>query len=265
MRKSLIFVFIGLLALSFAALIGCGDDDGGAAGTGGSGGSGGTAGTGGTACGTDEVAFSVELVEWNPATGEFTKPIDGVEICQLHTDYCVTTNAEGTTSVCLLVGDEVVVTMKKEGYQSYLIPGVVPPTPFLLKGGMSTNKRIEEMHGLMMSPYPMGATGDIVILGVDTGAFPGATLELEGSTTGKGFYYDLFGNWDPELSATTSYTGGPWGGFTEVSPGEVQVSWGGTAADCVIFRGWPGDTENSMRLPIMAGFLTQADVTCPGQ
>ena len=57
-------------------------------------------------------------------------------------------------------------------------------------------------------------------------AFAGATFDL-GDATGQVFYYDDQGNWDADLTATTTYGGGPWGGFTEVSPSVVQVEIGG--------------------------------------
>jgi hypothetical protein len=126
---------------------------------------------------------------------------------------------------------------------------------------MSTTQRLADMHAIMMSPYPMEGTGDISIISIE-GALPGATLEIAGSTA-KRFYHDEDGNWDPELTATTSFSA--WGGFTEVSPGEVEITWGGTAEGCGVFKGWPSDKENTMRLPVMAGFLTQGDLTCPSQ
>ena len=55
------------------------------------------------------------------------------------------------------------------------------------------------------------------------------------------------------------------GGFTEVSPGVVQVEIGGTAQNCVrllSISGWPGDVANSVRMPIREGYLTSVQVTC---
>jgi hypothetical protein len=160
------------------------------------------------------------------------------------------------------VGEEISITLEKEGYQSYLVAGVVPAAePPVLTLSLATVERIETLHGLVMSPYPMEGTGDLIVVSAVPSPFPGITLDL-GEATGKGFYYDEGGMWDADLTATTSYGFGPWGGFTEVSPGEVQVELGGTADGCVPVTGWPGDVDNSVRMPIRAGYLTHTIVSC---
>jgi hypothetical protein len=85
-----------------------------------------------------------------------------------------------------------------------------------------------------------------------------ATLELLG-TTGKVFYVDEDGNWSLDLTATTS---AGHGGFVELSPDEYQVEIGGAAENCVVARGWPSDLENTIRVPVRAGYVTIARVDC---
>jgi hypothetical protein len=194
--------------------------------------------------------------------------LEGVEICETDTNNCVLTDAEGAATLQVPADQETSFTVAKEGFAKYLLPAVMPAqtTPILFS--MATEQRIEDMHALVMSPYPMEGTGDIAIVMEAGSAFAGATFDL-GDATGKVFYYDAQGNWHAEFTATTTYGGGPWGGFTEVSPGEVspgevQVEFGGTAMGCVglSVSGWPGDVENSVRMPIRAGYQSQVQVSC---
>jgi hypothetical protein len=187
--------------------------------------------------------------------------LEGVEICETETDNCVLTDAEGAATLQVPTGEETSITMSKEGFAQYLLPVVASEAPVPIPFGMATEQRIEDMHALVMSPYPMEGTGDIAI--VAEAGFAGMTLDL-GDATGKVFYHDEEGNWDAGLTASTTYTGTPRGGFTEVSPGVVQVELGGTAQNCVrrSVSGWPGDVANSARMPIRAGYQSQVQVTC---
>jgi hypothetical protein len=80
-----------------------------------------------------------------------------------------------------------------------------------------------------------------------------------GYAAGKRYYYDALGNWNASLTATSCWG---WGGFTEVSPGEVQIEIGGNAENCVVRSGWPGEVENSVRTPIRAGYVSWVHVSC---
>lgn len=232
MRASFIRVFAGFLALSLAALIGCGSDTG-----------------------AESTSLTITMSGWDPNLG-FVGPLEGVEVCEIETDNCVVTSAAGVATFEVAVAQEVSFTLEKEGYQSYIMTGVATTEPGELTLGMSTVQRIEDMHTFVMSPYPMEGTGDIVV--ISEPKLEGETLSLTGGT-GKVFYYNALGNWDASLTATSSWG---WGGFTEVSPGEVQVELGGTATGCTVTLGWPGDVANSVRMPIRAGYLTQVYVSC---
>jgi hypothetical protein len=123
------------------------------------------------------------------------------------------------------------------------------------------------LHERVGSPYPMEGTGTVIVIPLD-GAFSnlsigckgvaGRTFELRGAT-GKGYYHDERGYWDASLSATSCWG---WGGFTEVPPGEVQIEIKGNAENCQVLHGWPGTHENSVRMPVRVGHLTEVWVDC---
>jgi hypothetical protein len=96
---------------------------------------------------------------------------------------------------------------------------------------------------------PMGPTGDAV---------------------GEPFYYDAATEqYSLDLEATT---GAPTavllplaeGGFTEVTSGEQQFEFGGTAGDCSRPSwGWPVDgAPNTIRVPVREGFITYGSMIC---
>jgi hypothetical protein len=244
-------------------LIGCSDENG-DGGTGGTAGAGGTAGDGGTG-GTGGVAtttISGVITGFDPEMGPLGA-LEGVEICETDTENCVLTDASGAATLEVPTDQETSVTLVKEGFAQYLVPLVASEATIPIPFGMATEQRIEDMHGLVMSPYPMDGTGDIAISVAGGEAFAGATFDL-GATAGQVFYYDDDGNWNADFTETTDYAVGPWGGFTEVSPGEVQVEIGGTAQNCERFAvsGWPGDVANSVRMPVREGYLSSIQISC---
>jgi hypothetical protein len=104
MYSSFTWTFTGLLALSLAALVGCGDDGGGAGGTGGTGGTGGVAGMGGTGGAGGAVIDAIEemmvgrwWLDWDQASGNPTP--DGIGIA--------TFTADGWANYDVVFGDEV--------------------------------------------------------------------------------------------------------------------------------------------------------------
>ena len=241
-------------ALGAIPLIGCGENggEGGSGGTAGTGGMGGAGGTGGAIT----TAVTALVTGYDPAQGGFLGPLEGVELCIVETGDCLLTNAEGSVTTEAPVGEEISVTFEKEGYMPYLIPFVVPEAPATFTLGMGSLSRFEFLYGLVMSPYPPEGTGSIVITADPPIA--GVTFALSDATA-KAFYYDEEGNWDADLTETTSWG---WGGFTEVSPGEVQVEIGGAAQGCTSTAGWPGDAENTFMMPIRAGYNNQISVVC---
>jgi len=118
---------------------------------------------------------------------------------------------------------------------------------------------IAEEHDRVGSPYPMRGTGTVsVVMPIP---YAGVTFELD-AATGVPFYVDEEWNWDPDLTATTVRGRG---GFTEVTPGEVQINIGGSVNNCIVrsdFYGWPSGID-SLRLPVREGYVTSVNVQCP--
>jgi hypothetical protein len=245
--------FVCVCALWVLPLVGCGNENGG----GGSGGAGGTGGTGGV----DTVSVAMVVTGFDAALGT-TEPLEGVAICETDTDNCVLTNTEGSATLRLPRNQETSVTVEKEGYQSELLAALLSEDPPVFTNGLGTVERLQGLHELVGSPYPMQGTGDILASWLELGPFPGATFELVGDATAIGFYYDENGNWDADLTETSNYALTPKGGFTEVTPGEVQVDLGGTAEGCVPLTGWPGDVVNSVKVPVRAGYLSEFFLSC---
>jgi hypothetical protein len=250
-----LFLLLIAVALSMVSLVYCGDESG----VGGSGGGGGTGGVSTT-------PRIVVIKEWSPLIG-LVGVLQGVKICGTDTGDCVLTDAAGRATVQIPIGREFSFTLDKEGEAPFLLPDFDPSGVELFPTfGMVTDQRQADMHARVMSPYPMEGTGSIVIVfeprfsTIATGCVgvAGVTLDLA-DATGKRYYYDEQGNWDADLTATTCWG---WGGFTEVTPGIVEVEIGGNAEGCVVLQGWPGEVENSVRMPIQAGYLTRVRVAC---
>jgi len=230
-----------VLALGVLPLVGCGDSDG----TAGSGGSGGSGGTGGMA----KAAVHMLLKSWPEELA-----LEGVEVCEMDTDNCVMSGDDGFADIELPAEQEVAFTLKKEGFGSYLTSAIYPRGGDSELFAIATEQRLADMHALVGSPFPMESTGSIYVSPVYY--IEGMSFTLIGSD-GKPYYRDENQDWDPDLSVTT--TGGG-GGFTEVSPGVVQLEING--ADCTLIRGWPGDAQNRFRVPIKEGFVSRIYVNC---
>ena len=241
-----VFGFLCAIALGVVPLVGCND-------TAGDGGSGGSAGTGG-AGGANTATVTILASGFEVPQGS-TGPLEGVQICETGTTNCVMTDADGIGELELPVDQESSFTLDKEGYGSYLASVVIPAEGAIVARGMAPDARLEDMYGRVMSPYPPEGTGTTFI---ELRNVAGATFELVG-TTGKAFYRDEEMNWSLDLTATTSDGSG---GFVEVSPGEYQMDIGGTAENCVLLQGWPGDSENSVRVAVREGYLSTARLEC---
>jgi hypothetical protein len=246
-------------------LIGCSDETTAAGGTGGSGDTGGDGGTGGTAgsggmggaagmggTGGDPVGeLSVTVTEVLGFSWEDTiegPPLEGVELCETGTSNCATTDAEGEAILMLPLFQEVSYTVEKEGWVPWLIAGFLTAgraTQIVMLG----DQLAEEISVIMGTPYPW--EGGVIALT----PFPrmaGVTFDLVDAVA-EGFYEDEAGIPNPDLTATTSDGRG---GFVEVSPGEYEVEFGGTATTCTLNFGWAGDAANRIRLPVQVGYLS---------
>jgi hypothetical protein len=274
---------LGLLA---APIVGCSDLDGdsgtgGVGGTGGNSGAGGIGGTGGIggAGGADTVLALYTILANNPDGDD--PPLEGVKVC--FDDICALSDSRGRLALEGPTNQEITFTMEKEGYGSWISGGVVGENPF---GGsyyntgpltflMYTDAQLEAIAGeqLELDPaYPW--EGGIVGLVANTSVgLAGVTFEPVGSTVGEvgqAFYFDAATEqYSIDLEATTSfaqvYTRFPFaeGGFAGVTPGVQQFELSGAIGDCHgPSWGWPGDTANSIRVPVREGFGTYGSMNC---
>jgi len=240
--------------LALLLMTGCGDDSEGASGSGGG-------------AGMSTARRIVRVDEWSPVLG-LVGPLEKVKICATDTSDCAWTNREGRATVQIPLDDEFSFTFEKQGYGKDLLAGFESEGPYLFPlMSLQEEGGFYDIHEEVGSPYPMEGTGTILIVPVDglfsitsTGCsgVAGRTFLLsEGE--GKPFYVDEQGYWDATLTATSCWG---WGGFTEVPPGEVQVEIGGRAENCQVLDGWPGRIDNSVRMPVRTGFLTEVRVDC---
>ena len=199
--------------------------------------------------------LNLTVVYWEPPPHDEV-PLEGVKVCQLDTPNCVVTDAKGQATLMLPIGVETGFTKDKEGYGSWLIATVLSADGESRGTLMPSAQHLADMHNGVMSPYPMRGTGTVSV-----GARQGATFELV-AATGNPWYFSEEYEWSSDLPATTSLG---IGGFTEVTPGEVEVKAGGTANRCIPFLsdGWPGDEPNSIRLPVREGYVTHGIFNCP--
>jgi hypothetical protein len=175
-------------------------------------------------------------------------PLEGVEVCETDTETCATTDALGIAEIEVTANTEITYTLTKEGFLPYLVP-VVPVGPMSSKWPMLGDQLAQDFADIMMTPYPF--TAGLIALAVSP-TMPGATFDVVGETV-PGYYNDEDGIPVPTLTATTSFGRG---GFAEVSPGEHEIEFGGTASNCRRSFGWPADAPNRIRLPIQAGYIT---------
>jgi hypothetical protein len=188
--------------------------------------------------------------------------VEGAQVCESGTTNCVLTNANGGAVLRLPIGEETIITFEKDGYGKYLEAEVMPASGKRYTFSMHTNEHLAAQYKRVMSSYPMVGVGSILLF-LNPSPLEGGTFELV-DATGDPFYFDEEGNWSRELTETTSWDmRGMTGGFVEVPPGpEFRVKVGGSAQRCVPTYGWPADDENSMRLPVRAGYITSAGWIC---
>lgn len=181
--------------------------------------------------------------------------LEGAELCEADTPNCALSDAKGEVAIEVPAGQEISVTLTKEGYGSYLVPMSIRSMS-QESFSLATDGHLKDQFGRVTSPYPMRFTGTVLLFVVPN--FAGVTFELA-DATGKTFYHEEEGPRSLDLTETTSSGGG---GFAEVTPGEFQAKLGGTAERCVPGWGWPGEV-NSVRFPVRENFITYVTVLCP--
>jgi hypothetical protein len=265
---------ICVCSLGVLPILGCSETTG-DGGAGGDGGTGGAAGTGGSAgnggAGGESRSYSIIFSESNP-DGSVTG-LEGVEFCEADTDNCDLSNASGLAIVNVAVDQEIQFTIEKQGYGKWLMADVSDEDAEVsTTRRMYTDAQLEAVAAQLNAAYPW--TGGIVGLVINPSEVAGLTLAPAGSTigeVGESFYYDsATEEYSVDLQAGTAvetnwYLPLGAGGFTEVTPGVQQFEFGGTAGNCVASWAWPGDTANTIRVPVREGYRTYGSMICTAQ
>jgi hypothetical protein len=178
-------------------------------------------------------------------------------------------DALGTATLDVPADQEIVFTFEKEGYGKWLMPTVSDGNHDTeAQRRMYTDAQFEATAAEVQTTYPW--QGGIVGL-VRFPSRAGVTFTPVGSSVdavGDSFYFDSATNeYSLDLDAATGVVN-DWrlplgaGGFTEVTPGEQQFELGGTAGDCEASWAWPGDTPNTIRIPVREGYRTYGSMVC---
>lgn len=243
------FVFCTLL---LAITIGCGEESDGTGGTGG------TAGSGGSG-GSDTATLSVMTTEAQ-GLAPLGPALEGVKLCEADTTNCATTDAAGMASITLPADQEVSYTLEKDGYAPYLVADVTDNELFQTgPWAMYSDALLVELLAELGIDSPVG--GQIILRAVSgtvIEGIAGVTFDLVGETATP-FYNEQ--NWTPSFDLTETTTIGQ-GGFAEQATGEYQVEYGGTAANCSVQIGWPGDAQDRVEVPVRAGYITFGTMLC---
>lgn len=180
--------------------------------------------------------------------------LEGVQVCEGDTDdNCETSDANGEVTLLLPVG-QVFYTLEKDGFDSVLIAQDHPEDGRTTSWSMLTDELRATWYDFFESPYPRRGTGEIYI--EIQPRFGGATFDLVGAT-GK-HWYDA----PSPLHATATSSLWGTGGFVELTPGEHRVVVGGTASQCALTTGWPGDGENRVSVPVRADYVSFVLLSC---
>lgn len=249
--------FVCALAL---APLGCGETSG----TGGSGGAAGTGGDGGSAGAGGTVETGELLITtWETASdGDVAGPLPGVEVCEFDTANCVVSDDRGFATLQLPVEQDIMVSVESDGRGPLLGVDVVAADELTITSFFPLPESLlaEAWEPIGFS-YPLEEGTGTAFLSINPqlgATTPGATFELLGDSA-RAYYIDVDGNYDPDLEVTSA-TGV--GSFFELAPGEHQIRIGGTAENCTVWRGWEGDSPNTIRFPVRAGYSTALRVWC---
>jgi hypothetical protein len=230
------------------------------------------AGDGATPSAADGGADAATVVDASDTDGmSLTNlpPLPGVQVCVYQNDAipCVTTQADGTfTLPGLPVRSDLVLTLKKDGYESYLLPIETAST--------DTDERSNPVFMTRPSPQPpaIGVPVDftnkgvidafaVIISGADMNVFTptmGTSVTIS-PTTANGPYY--LGDNGPVLDAGTFQ--GSTALFYNVDPGTYTLTYANPDFDCepISFPfggfGFPVTTPpHSVKVVVAAGYVT---------
>ena len=199
-----------------------------------------------------------------------TSPSEGVEICEVDADNCVTSDSSGRAELDVRSNREVTFTFEKEGYGKWVVGDVSDENyESLLSRRMYPDDQLMAIAEQLGTPYPWeGGVVGLVRIPSDVAGVKFAPVESTVGAVGESFYYDsATDEYSLDLEATTAHQNS-WllplgaGGFTEVTPGERQFEFGGTAVNCGPSWAWPGDGPNQIRVPVRDGYRTYGSMAC---
>ncbi len=202
------------------------------------------------------VALSVSVTE-----AESLNPLvrgsafEGVELCETDTTTCATTDADGAATIMVSANQEISYTVSKDGYGPWFIADVTDETLRTTFWPMLSDAMLADDAESLGIPYPY--TGGAFALQV-VPSMAGVTFDPL-DETGVQYYVNEAGINTLGLTATTSEGRGA---VLELSPGEYQVEFGGTATNCTPGIAWPGDAANRIKVPVRVGHISYGSVNC---
>ena len=192
-------------------------------------------------------------------------PIDGVEVCVLGTDNCVTNDADGRYSLEVAPGDEVSLVFSKEGYERAIQPAHLPV------------KYIDTILTGMLKDIVVESFVDIVGISLDDrtgqlelhafkrgaeGTIPHSMADIQftlSTGTGEGPLYVGSDATDVNPDGPTGSTGLAY--IVNVETGIVEVTVSG-GSNCEPWGSWDAADGNLLSGPVEANTRTLLSVVC---
>ncbi len=208
---------------------------------------------------------------------EASEPVELVQVCELATRNCETTDENGEFELELPGDTEVALTLVKEGFVDTLVSDVTDedfntgrPTVFI-----PTDGYIEAFTEALETTFPscgeqpedpVVCENGIVLITTRDGLrreddpIAGVTYELL-EREGNPYYLEDDGSPDTSLDATGALGAG---GFFELKDiGKTyEVKVAGAGSDCRAAAAWPGREPNTISFKVLDKFVTLASVVC---
>ena len=190
-------------------------------------------------------------------------PIAGATICAA-AENCATTLDSGAYSLVVPAHEEIAISVSAVGFARLVLP--------LATVGQNVKSRdivlapdavLQTRSAALGATYPDTTSGVIFATaqapeGSPTG-LEGITMRIEPASGRGPLFFTAASDPDPARASTSTWSSAL---FTDVTPGEVTLTFGPPSVICVPFHGgWPSG-PNSVRVPIVAGFETRAVMRC---
>jgi len=193
------------------------------------------------------------------APGETAEPIPDAEVCVADTEDCATTDGEGLAALDLPAETELEITVTAEGYNPTLLAEYTGEE-FATEQTtvMITEAVAAALAALLGIDYPLEDAGVVSVTmtlpAPDEGGVPGTTLAMIDGDQDP-YYVTEGGVPTYELQGTSPFGAG---GFVDLPPGAIEIGIAGAARDCLANSAWPADSDDNVRIPVRAGFITFA-------